>query len=93
MVHPGDSLSNNPDTWIYDTLVKRNHSSYEERNIAIEKNVRLGDSVFYVLYSVGTPVNSIRYILPFINNRPQEDVMISEGPDADLSIPINKGVW
>jgi len=86
--YPVDSLTKHPDTWIYDTLVKRNHSSYEERTIEIEKNIRLSDSVFYVLYSVGTPVNIIRYILPYVNNRPQEDVMISEGPDADLSIPF-----
>lgn len=83
-----DSVSKDKNTWIYDTLVNRNHSAYEERTIEIEKNVRLSDSVFYVLYSVGTPVNRIEYILPFINNRALDDVMIGEGADADYSIPF-----
>jgi hypothetical protein len=82
-----DSISKENTSWIYDSLVNRNHSVYEERRIQIEKNVRLNDSVFYVLYSVNSPVNRSEYVLTFIHNKPQADEMISESPDADFSIP------
>jgi hypothetical protein len=78
------SINNN---WIYDTLVNRNTSDYEERTVLIKKNVRLNDSVFYVLYAVSGPVSSTQYVLPFINNKPQQHEMISETADADFSIP------
>jgi hypothetical protein len=87
VIHPVDSTSKITSAWIFDTVANRTHSPYEQRTAEIEKNVRLNDSVFYVLYSVNTSVNRTEYLLSFINNRAQKEVMISEGPDADLSIP------
>jgi hypothetical protein len=87
VINTVDSSSEITPAWIFDTIVNRTQSQYERRTAEIEKKVRLNDSVFYVLYSVNTPVNRTEYLLSFINNKPQEDEMISNAPDADLSIP------
>ena len=68
-------------------LYKDSGSLYEKTGYELVYFKKINDSISYCIYNVFSGTCGVSYLATQVNQRPLENLQVSEGCDADLSIP------